>query len=100
MTKGWQAEGGPKTAGNPPADFAPKAPVEDVSYYMLNGRLAHFRSIGEHREHWEGRWSRAQIDEWLTTGRLDDFEGLFTHYLPRDLPILEAGLRCANNRNA
>ena len=88
-----QAGDPPKAVSDTPVTAAHPA-VEDISYYMLHGRLAQFRSMGEHREHWEDRWAQGRIRELLaaaSSGRLDEFEWLFTHYLPRDLPVLEAG---------
>jgi SAM-dependent methyltransferase len=89
-----QTENSPGAVSSTPAQTVAQEPAEEISYYMLNGRLAQFRVIGEHREHWEERWSRGRIRELLaqaSSGSLDDFEGLFTTYLPRDLRVLEAG---------
>ena len=64
------------------------------SLYNFHGRLAQFRSMGEHREHWEERWSQGRIRDLLaeaSSGTLHEFDELFTQYLPRDLPVLEAG---------
>lgn len=89
-----QDESASQVLGGAAAPAAGQRQSQDVSYYNFHGHLAQFRSIGEHREHWEERWSRKQIRESLetaATGKLDEFEDLFTRYLPRDLPVLEAG---------
>src|SRR5216683_7851062 len=73
---------------------ASRSDAKAVALYKFNGRLAQFRFMGEHREYWEERWAQGRIRELLTaagSGRLEEFEDLFTHYLPRDLPVLEAG---------
>lgn len=67
---------------------------DEFSLYKFHGRLAQFRRMREHREYWEERWARGRIRDLLavaSSGKLDEFEELFTHYLPRDLPVLEAG---------
>ncbi|MBX2990055.1 MAG: class I SAM-dependent methyltransferase [Bacteroidetes bacterium] len=65
-----------------------------TAFYNLGGRLAQFQSLNGHEQFWEERWSRRDISSFLEAyrnGRLDEFDGLFTRYLPRDLPVLEAG---------
>jgi SAM-dependent methyltransferase len=66
----------------------------DHAFYKLNGRLALFRSGAADKEHWEQRWAKANLSGLLnaySSGKLDEFEGVFTRHLPKDLPILEAG---------
>jgi SAM-dependent methyltransferase len=69
-------------------------PGSNTHFYKFRDRLAQFRPIGNHRVYWEQRWSQRAIRETLAAhskGKLEEYEGIFTRYLPRDLPILEAG---------
>lgn len=53
-----------------------------------------FRHIGEHRDYWKDKWAKQDLRKLIErygTGRLDEFEDPFLRYLPRDLPVLEAG---------
>lgn len=62
-------------------------------YLNLNGRLAQFRQRAD-RDHWEERWARQNVIHLLEaykTGKLDEFEDIFCRFLPRHLPIVEAG---------
>jgi SAM-dependent methyltransferase len=64
--------------------------------YFCNfrNRLAQFRLEINDQAYWEERWARHRIEEVLPAygrGKLDEFEEIFTRYLPHDLPILEAG---------
>jgi len=66
----------------------------DRAFYKLNGRLSMFRPGSADKDHWEQRWSKANLSgllEAYRSGKLDEFESIFTRYLPKDLPILEAG---------
>jgi len=66
----------------------------DHAFYKFNGRLAMFRPGTADKEHWEQRWSKANLSGLLQayrSGKLDEFERVFTRYLPKDLPVLEAG---------
>lgn len=68
--------------------------MTEVALYKFNNRLAQFRGKGGQREFWEERWSKREIGVVLSshrTGKLDEFENLFSRHLPRDLPVLEAG---------
>jgi SAM-dependent methyltransferase len=50
--------------------------------------------MGDHKEFWEQRWAANRLQDLLNThrdGRLGEFDEIFTRYLPKDLPILEAG---------
>jgi len=84
----------PAALSDTPVSGANRPDANAFSLYKFHGRLAQFRSMGEHREHWEERWSKGRIRELLadaSSGKLNEFDGLFTQYLPRDLPVLEAG---------
>lgn len=62
--------------------------------FNFRERLAQFRPGGNQQSAWEERWSRHEVRETLLAqrfGKLDEFETIFSKYLPRDLPILEAG---------
>ena len=66
----------------------------NAHFYKFRDRLAQFRIVGDHQVYWENRWSQREIRETLAAhskGKLDEFEVIFTRYLPRHLPILEAG---------
>ena len=66
----------------------------DRVFYKLNGRLAMFRRSSADKQHWEERWSKGNLSHLLeaySSGKLDEFEDIFTRHLPKDLPILEAG---------
>ncbi|HEY3860399.1 MAG TPA: class I SAM-dependent methyltransferase [Verrucomicrobiae bacterium] len=66
----------------------------DHAFYKFNGRLAMFQRSSADKEHWEGRWSKNNVGHILDSyrsGRLDEFEGMFTRHLPKELPVLEAG---------
>lgn len=68
--------------------------INSVTFYRFRGRLAQFRRLETLRDYWEERWSTKKVAEFLDgygDGHLDEFERIFTQYLRRDLPILEAG---------
>lgn len=68
-------------------------------FYRFNGRLAMFRTGPTDRDHWEQRWSKTNVGTLLAgyrSGKLDEFEDIFTRYLPRDRRVLEAG--CGNGQ--
>jgi SAM-dependent methyltransferase len=68
--------------------------VLNTHFFKFKDRLAQFRIIRDHQVYWEKRWSLCEIRETLAAhsrGKLEEFEVVFTRYLPRDLPILEAG---------
>jgi SAM-dependent methyltransferase len=68
--------------------------VVDHAFYNLNGRLAMFRPRAADKENWEQIWSRTELRAFLDgyrSGKLEEFEDIFTRYLPKGLPILEAG---------
>jgi SAM-dependent methyltransferase len=68
-------------------------------FYRFNDRLAVFQDSAADKQHWEKRWSRADVRNLLarySSGKLDEFEDIFTRYLPKDLPVLEAG--CGNGQ--
>lgn len=63
-------------------------------YRKFRGRLAQFAHWSTGAKGWEDRWSQKDISETLEeygSGRLDEFETIFTQYLGKDLPVLEAG---------
>ncbi|HVY72013.1 MAG TPA: class I SAM-dependent methyltransferase [Verrucomicrobiae bacterium] len=75
------------------------APEEREAFYQFNGRLALFQSTSADKDHWEKRWSKANLAELLkafSTGKLDEFEGIFGRHLPKDARVLEAG--CGNGQ--
>jgi SAM-dependent methyltransferase len=62
-------------------------------YKKFNGRLAQFASWKNEREGWEARWSSHSLEDLLesyASGELGEFE-IFSQYLPKALPVLEAG---------
>jgi SAM-dependent methyltransferase len=66
----------------------------DAQFFNYMGRLAQYSRGGNHQSAWEERWSRHQIREKLlaySSGKLDEFDAIFSKYLPRELPVLEAG---------
>lgn len=68
--------------------------MTEVSLYKFNNRLAQFREQDGQREFWEERWSKSELEAVLSShrsGKLGEFEELFSRCLPHDLPILEAG---------
>jgi SAM-dependent methyltransferase len=70
--------------------------VRKVSFFCFYGKLAQFRPIedGLGKDFWEERWSRhnlAELHASYQTGKLDDFDIIFPKYLPKYLPVLEAG---------
>ena len=72
---------------------------ESWSFRRFNGRLARFQADGVSAETWEAKWSNQKIRKVLDsyrTGKLDDYEVAFSRYLPKGLPILEAG--CGNGK--
>jgi SAM-dependent methyltransferase len=65
-----------------------------VALRRFNNRLAQFRPEGNGQHTWEERWSKRQLRETIASfrsGKLEEFDHIFTRYLPRDLPVLEAG---------
>ena len=59
----------------------------------FKGRLAQFKIWENTPDSWEKRWSDRSLHELLNNyadGRLDEFE-FFLEYLPKHLPVLEAG---------
>src|SRR5258708_37363467 len=51
------------------------------------------------KDHWEAGWSKANLSRLLasySSGKLDEFEGIFIRHLPRDRAVLEAG--CGNGQ--
>ena len=69
-------------------------PIDEHAFYQLNGRLALFQHSSADKNHWEQRWLKGDLSEYLKahrSGKLDEFEDLFTRLLPKDLPVLEAG---------
>jgi 2-polyprenyl-3-methyl-5-hydroxy-6-metoxy-1,4-benzoquinol methylase len=62
-------------------------------YKKFCGRLAQFAHWKNEPEGWEARWSNRALENLLeshASGKLGEFE-IFSHYLPKDLPVLEAG---------
>lgn len=64
-------------------------------FFNYQDRLAQFRRNGGDRDAWEERWSTREVGQTLaayrSAGRLDDFQALFAKYIPKELPVLEAG---------
>lgn len=68
--------------------------MTEPAFYNFKSRLAQYRGLGGDQAFWEERWSQRDIGNLLSryqSGKLDEFEEIFSKYLPRDLPILEAG---------
>ena len=64
------------------------------TYNKFNGRLAQFKRISNIHNFWKERWSNKNIKQILenySKGKLDEYDAIFSQYLPKDLPILEAG---------
>lgn len=64
------------------------------TFRVFRGRLAQFSTFQEGIHGWEEKWSRHSVASILkkhSAGDLDEFEDIFTRFLPKDLPILEAG---------
>ena len=62
-------------------------------FRVFNGRLAQFKPWSNDADAWEARWvkqSHAFLLAQSSSGYLDEFE-IFTRYLPKNLPVLEAG---------
>lgn len=71
-----------------------KATDEANQFFRWNGRLAMFRKESPDREYWEKRWNSGNLEKYLRayrSGKLDEFEEIFTRFLPKGLPVLEAG---------
>lgn len=65
----------------------------DSPFRIFNSRLALFKEWSDTPESWESRWLNHHLEEILkkySTGYLGEFE-IFVKYLPKELPILEAG---------
>jgi SAM-dependent methyltransferase len=65
----------------------------EYDFKIFRGRLAQFKAFGNEPGDWASRWSKqplAKILDRYSNGNLDEFE-IFTHYLPKHLPVLEAG---------
>ena len=65
----------------------------EYDFKNFRGRLAQFNKFGNGPGDWASRWSKqplVQILDRFSNGNLDEFE-IFTHYLPKHLPVLEAG---------
>jgi len=65
-----------------------------IRYYRFHGRLAQFRQFEVGPAHWDERWSGSLLKQRLAAngnGNLGEFTELFTRYLPKDMPVLEAG---------
>ncbi len=97
MGCGWSCSIAHVSVGSPPVDTAGailQRAKTGMTYRRYHGRLAQFRQLASHAEFWEKRWGQRDIGSLLraySSGKLDEFEDVFTRYLPRDLPILEAG---------
>lgn len=66
------------------------------AYYVYQGRLSLFHEKESPKEYWCGLWGKhgSDIDDMLQVyrkGYLGDFESVFSRYLRKDLPVLEAG---------
>lgn len=62
-------------------------------FRRLNGRLAQFKPWENQPVSWEKQWASMSLSYFInkySDGRLDEFE-IFTKFLPRHLPVLEAG---------
>lgn len=69
-----------------------KNTVVDYEFRLFRGRMAQFRIWENQPEDWEKRWSnsiQAALNK-HSNGYLGEFE-IFTRYLPKNAPILEAG---------
>lgn len=58
------------------------------------GRLVLTKPLQTHKNYWEELWSKGDLQKYLAAyknGRLDEYEYVFTRYLPIDEPVLEAG---------
>ncbi|MFN2386432.1 MAG: class I SAM-dependent methyltransferase [Thermoanaerobaculia bacterium] len=71
-----------------------RAPKRGTEFRRHHDRLALYHGATQHEEYWRSYWTpaaRATLMERGRLGDLDEFEEIFARYLPRNLPILEAG---------
>ena len=71
-----------------------QAPKPHTVFRLHNGRLALFRTAVEHVDYWRDYWStgkRAALTRTGTHGDVGEFAPVIERYVPRDLPVLEAG---------
>jgi SAM-dependent methyltransferase len=67
--------------------------LSNYEFRKFKGRLAQYKVWEDTPDSWEKRWSKRSIHNLLNSysdGRLDEF-GFFEDYLPKHLPVLEAG---------
>ena len=65
----------------------------DLEYRVIDGRLAMFKPWDNRPEDWEEYWSTHSVEKLLSSEKLADLGeyNVMAQYLPRDLPVLEAG---------
>lgn len=69
-------------------------PKPHTEFRRYNGRLALFHQSSDHINYWETYWKRDHTANLIKRGKegdLGEFESLIERYVPRDLPVLEAG---------
>ena len=69
-------------------------PKPDTRFYRCGNRLALFHRAADHVDYWRDYWDPIKARDLVARGRsgnLDEFESLITRYVPKQLPVLEAG---------
>src|SRR5688500_8407553 len=70
------------------------APKPNTEFRRYNDRLALFHRAVAHVEYWRQYWaepSRSRLIAQGRSGNLGEFKHLISHYVPQNLPVLEAG---------
>src|SRR5439155_18758008 len=63
-------------------------------FRCYNGRLALFHEVGNSVKYWREYWSdekRAELTKQAKLGELYDYDAPVRKYVPKELPVLEAG---------
>lgn len=71
-----------------------KAPKPNTEFRIHRGHLALFHAVDDHTDYWESYWTpekRTRLTRAAEGGSLGEFEEVIEEYVPRELPILEAG---------
>lgn len=72
-----------------------RCPDPEGAFYRYNNRVALFRPIKTTSEYWRQHWTdpsrRTVLLAQGQSGSLGEYERLIKHYVPKDLPVLEAG---------
>lgn len=71
-----------------------RAPKPQTAFAVRCGRLALYRARADHVDYWREYWNDAKRGQLVQTGEegdLGEFAPFVRRYVPRDLPVLEAG---------